>query len=366
MRDSQQKQSYLNNISGQFIEQLYQQYLEDPNSVDQKWAYFFEGYEFKKEYQEETKLGEKIGENFVKDQGTSRKEYRTSPFIINKEVAVSKLINAYRQRGHLIANINPLAEKLAINNNYHDLNLPYYRLSDQDLESEFEAAQEINLPKSKLKDIIAKLQAAYSSSIGAEFVHCKNAKVRWFIYDALESYSNDYFDHECKISLYSRLSQAVSFEEFLNTKYVGKKRFGLEGLESFIPSLSLLLEKGSDLGIQEYTIGMAHRGRLNILVNIFQKSFENLITEFEGGRLPKRIKGDGDVKYHLGQSTDLELPSGKKIHLSLAFNPSHLEAINAVVSGMARAKCRKYYQNDTSKIVSYCYSWRCGSCWAGH
>ena len=356
MNSSDKNPSYLNNVSGQFIEQLYEQYLKDPSKVDPKWVYFFEGYEFKKEYQEDEVVVN--NDNFIEisdseepNKETNRKEYRTSPFIINKEVAVSKLINGYRRRGHLLAKINPLNETPNPPLSYNDLTLSYYRLSEQDLETEFEAAQEINLPKSKLKDIIAKLQSTYCKSIGAEFVHCKNGKVRWFIYDSLETYSNTYFDSEQKISLYSKLDHAVSFESFLNTKYVGKKRFGLEGLESFIPALSLLLTKGGELGVEEYSIGMAHRGRLNILVNIFKKSFENLIAEFEGGRLPKGTKGDGDVKYHLGQSADITLPSGKNIHLSLAFNPSHLEAINAVVSGMTRGKCRKYYQNNTNKIV---------------
>ncbi len=323
--------SSLNNSSISYLESLY---LEDEaNSAPEQWGDFF-------------KTGEK---ETAAHQGSV---FTNDP----KEVSVTKLIQAYRSRGHLKAEINPLGANDNLNDNgarkIEELELSYHGLSEGDLDKVFKASKELKIPGSSLRKIIAHLEGAYCSTLGIEFVHCNDNLVRRWIYDRLEPTAGEAsFPDLKKREIFYQLCRASVFENFLQTKYIGQKRFGLEGGESLIPALNMMIKKGSHLGLREFVLGMAHRGRLNVLVNTFEKSYFHLFTEFEGGVLPEDVKGDGDVKYHLGQSTDIKI-NNEEIHLSLAFNPSHLEAVNPIVEGMVKAKCKKYYNSNQSKIVS--------------
>ena len=339
----------LSSIDPQVLENIYLQYKNDPSSVDEKWHIFFAGYDLNKEI-ETPNLDQETLNNVITNEtfNTDTEKLRNTPFSSNKEVGVSKLISAYRTRGHLLAKINPLKENLP--EERRDLQPHYFGLEDEDLEKEFTAAKEIGLQKTTLKNIQNQLNKIYCSSIGAEFYHCTDEELRWWIYNFMEK--NRPVKEEQKLKyIYEKVSQAVDFENFLHIKYGSQKRFGLEGLESVIAGLGRAIDVFSVFGVQECVVGMAHRGRLNILVNLFEKSFKDLIVEFQGGRLPKEIEGYGDVKYHLGQSADVETLSGNKMHLSMAFNPSHLEFINSVVQGIVYGKCSKYYHKDIKKIV---------------
>ena len=318
--------SYIDNANPAYVEDLYERYLEDNSSVDAHWAQFFEGYDF------------------------AADNAKTSTHMLSdKEVQVMKLINAYRGRGHLIATTNPIRPR-----RFHqaDLNLEYFGLEEKDLETEFEVGAEVRLGKAKLKDIIAHLKDTYCSSIGAEYRHITRSDIRQWLHEKMENNANkpSYTTAEKKHIL-RKLAQSVGFENFLHKKYVGQKRFSMEGLESAIAGLDALFEEGARLGVKEFVVGMAHRGRLNVLTNLFSKPLTAMLTEFEGGQLPDHITGDGDVKYHMGHSADVKTTDGHDLHLSLAANPSHLEAVNPVVMGGVKAKCEKFYNNDINSIV---------------
>ncbi len=319
------KFSYVGNGDVNAIEDLYNQYRKDPESVESGWQKFFEGFEFSKANFEE---GGAIPEN------------------VQKEFKVIELINDYRARGHLFTKTNPVrtrrqyAPTLAIEN---------YGLSKDDLETTFEAAVEIGLKPTTLKEIIDHLESTYCASIGIEYTYIRQPEVVEWIENKIEPNKNTpNFSEDEKLEILIKLNEAVGFESFLHKKFVGQKRFSLEGGESLIPALNTLVEHGAELGIEEFIIGMAHRGRLNVLTNIFNKSYADIFTEFEGKEYEDNLF-DGDVKYHLGYSCDVETDRGKKVHMTLAPNPSHLEAVDPVVIGIARAKIDSYLK-DESKI----------------
>ena len=319
--------TYISNANPAYVELLFSKYKEDPGSVDERWQQFFEGY------------------NYADNNSISEAEASYT----DKQVRVMKLINAYRGRGHLIAKTNPIRMR-----RFHqsDLHLEYFGLDESDLETEFEVGNEIRLGKAKLKDIIAHLQETYCSSIGAEYRNIPNSQIRQYLHERMESIANKpQFTNSQKKRILSKLVQACGFEKFLHVKYVGQKRFSLEGIESVIPAIDALFEEGARLGVKEFVMGMAHRGRLNVLANLFEKDFKDMFTEFEGGNLPDDIRGDGDVKYHMGNSADVKTSDGHPLHLSLAANPSHLEAVDPVVLGGCRAKWERLYEHDHSKIV---------------
>ena len=320
------KYSYLSNSSGNFIDDLYVKYKKDPQSIEKSWQRFFEGFEFASQRSE-------------LDNGSMR----------DKEAAVMKLINAYRDRGHLIARINPVRERQQFK---ADLNLEHFRLTKEDLDLEFEVGRQIRIGRSKLREIIAHLNATYCSSIGAEYRYIPDSRIRMWLHEQMESTANrTEFSAEEKNRILNKLAQAVGFENFLHVKYAGQKRFSLEGTEAFVPALDELFETGADLGVKEFVIGMAHRGRLNVLVNLFGKSYENMFSEFEGSFLPDHIHGDGDVKYHQGHSADIITDHGHHLHLTLKANPSHLEAVDPVVQGSVWAKGIKMFDGDFNRIV---------------
>jgi 2-oxoglutarate dehydrogenase E1 component len=320
------KFSYLSNAHISSIEDLFQQYLTDNTSVDFGWQKFFEGFEFaRKNYEESGEI----------------------PSNVKKEFDVINLINGYRSRGHLFTQTNPVRERRQY---FPTLDVENFGLSQTDLETVFQAGTQIGIGPAKLKDIVAHLHQTYCLSIGAEYMYIRTPEVIQWLQEKMESSKNTptYSLDEKKVIL-NKLNQAVVFENFLHTKFVGQKRFSLEGAETAIPALDAICEKGADLGIQDFVIGMAHRGRLNVLANILNKTYKDIFTEFEG-RLAEDSVFDGDVKYHLGYSSDQLSNTGKRLHLSLTPNPSHLEAVDPVVEGICRAKIDTVHGGDNSKV----------------
>ena len=320
------KYSYLSNAHNASIEDLFQQYLKDNNSVDIGWQKFFEGFEFaQKNYEDAGEI----------------------PQNVKKEFSVINLINGYRSRGHLFTKTNPVRERRQYT---PTLDIVNFGLENSDLETVFQAGTQIGIGAAKLKDIVAHLEQTYCQSIGVEYMYIRNAKIVNWLQTRMETTKNTptYSLDEKKVIL-NKLNEAVVFENFLHTKFVGQKRFSLEGAETTIPALDAIIETGSDLGVEDYVIGMAHRGRLNILANILNKTYKDIFTEFEGTQSEDSLF-DGDVKYHMGYSSDQLSNKGKKIHTSLTPNPSHLEAVNPVVAGIARAKIDTTHKGDSSKV----------------
>ena len=317
------KHSYLSNADGAVIEDYYQQYLNNPEEVGEGWRKFFEGFEF------------------------ARKNYDTeAPEGFDKEFKVINLIDGYRKRGHLFTKTNPVrtrrqyAPTLAIEN---------YGLDQKDLETVFQAGSEVGIGPAKLKDIITHLEATYCESIGIEYMYIRKPEELAWIREKIELKNRAVFNKDEKKHILHKLNQAVVFEQFLHKKFVGQKRFSLEGNEALIPALDAVVEKGSEFGIKEFIVGMAHRGRLNVLANIFNKTYSNIFSEFEGKEYEDNLF-DGDVKYHLGYSCDVKADNGNEVHMTLAPNPSHLETVAPVVEGITRSKIDNYL-HDANKIV---------------
>ena len=319
------KFSFLGNGDVNAIEDLYNQYRNDPESVDFGWKKFFEGFEFSKTTFES---GGGIPEN------------------VQKEFKVLQLINDYRSRGHLFTKTNPVRTRRQYT---PSLDIEHYGFGPSDLDTVFDAATELGLPPSKLSVIVNHLMMTYCASIGVEYMYIRNPEVVNWIKENIEPNKNTpNFSNDEKMEILIKLNEAVGFESFLHKKFVGQKRFSLEGGESLIPALNALVEHGAEIGIEEFIIGMAHRGRLNVLTNIFNKSYADIFTEFDGKEYEDNLF-DGDVKYHLGYSCDIETDRGKKVHMTLSPNPSHLEAVAPVVAGITRAKIDDYLV-DESKI----------------
>jgi len=324
------KYTYIANAHGNYIEELYQSYKNDPQSVDESWQKFFEGFEFSQ-----------------KDFGGNGEATETR--VSSKETQVRNLIQAYRMRGHLKSKTNPVRDRRP-----HDarISLEEFGLKQEDLKEEFSIGQEIGLGKTSLKNIIEALDKIYIGSIGFEYMHIRDPKiVDWFI-DKAESSKGDYQPKlDEKKRVLSKLNEAVVFENFLHTKFLGQKRFSLEGGENTIPFLDKVINRSSELGTKEVVIGMAHRGRLNVLANIMNKTYEQIFSEFEGSTDPDLTMGDGDVKYHMGYSSYLETSNGKKSYVKLTPNPSHLEAVNSVVLGYTRAQIDDEYSEDVNAAL---------------
>jgi len=321
------KFSYVGTSDVNAIEDLFQQYAKDPNSVDASWRDFFKGFEFAQTSY--TDKGGAIPEN------------------VAKEFKVISLITGYRQRGHLFTKTNPVRHRRKYE---PTLDLENFGLSEKDLDTVFHAGNEIGIGPAKLSDIVAHLKTTYCESIGVEFLYMRDPKVIKWLQERMEKSKNTpSFSISEKKTILKKLTQAVVFENFLATKYVGQKRFSLEGGEAVIPAMNALMEHGAELGIEDYVIGMPHRGRLNVLTNIMNKTYKDVFTEFEG-RPSEDSLFDGDVKYHNGYSSDQTSDSGKKVHMSLTPNPSHLETVNPVVEGIARAKVDNLHGGDNSKV----------------
>ena len=316
--------SYIHNAHPDFIDSIYNDYQVNPESIDQEWRKFFEGFEF----------ALRNGDGPVK---------KLSP----KEFQVLYLINAYRRKGHLEAKTNPIRER---KNRNAGLELKDFGLSDKDLQTKFHAGHEIGLGTSTLQDIIDHLRHVYCQSIGAEFMYIIEPEMKSWFRDKLEN--RDFkLSIEKKKRILEKLNDTVILEQFLHTKYIGQKRFSLEGGESTIPALDAIINKGADLGSEEFVIGMAHRGRLNVLVNILGKRYSEIFSEFEGKIDAGSTMGSGDVKYHLGMASQVKTATGKKVRLKIVSNPSHLEAVNPVVQGYTRAKVETHFEKDYTKIT---------------
>lgn len=319
------KFSFIGNAEIGAIDNLYQSYLKDPSSVDEGWSKFFEGFEFARTNFESDA---EIPENF------------------QKEFKVINLIKGYRTRGHLFTKTNPVRDRRKYT---PTLDIENFGLKDSDLETVFQAGAEIGTGPSTLSEIIRHLKETYCQSIGIEYNYMREPeRLAWFR-EKIELGNRPVFDKARKQLIFSKLNEASNFEAYLQKKYVGQKRFSIEGGEALIPALDALIEKGSDLGVKEFIMGMAHRGRLNSLTNIFEKLPRDIFAEFDGKQFDSDETFDGDVKYHQGYSTDEVERNGKKLHLSLAPNPSHLEAVAPVVEGIVRAKIDQYLL-DNSKI----------------
>ncbi len=329
---------FITNAHPGYIENLYNDFVKDPESVDTELRKFFEGYDFA------------VSETKVTSSAPAKQNGQVAlpSGQLEKEFAVYKLIQAYRNKGHLISRTNPIRER---KNRHANLALENFGLSDADLNTEFEAAKFANIAKTSLQNIVTHLQAAYTNHVGVEFSYLKNAeKVEWLT-NAMEKTLLEPVSIEQKKRILQKLNEGVIFEKFLHTKYIGQKRFSLEGGETTIAALDAILSTSAANNVEEVVIGMAHRGRLNVLANILGKTYAQIFTEFEGTATPDTTMGTGDVKYHLGFSSDVDTASGKKIHLKLCPNPSHLEAVDPLVIGFARSKADVLYNSDYDKIL---------------
>lgn len=326
-----------------FFADLYDQYLQHPDSVEPSWRAFFQGFDFGMEtYNKDQAVAEmaavaagEVDCSFVSDK-------------LQNEFKVLKLIDGYRVRGHLFTKTNPVRDRRSYS---PDLSIETYGLSQADLDTVFDAASVLGKNPSTLRDIVKHLQNVYCQSIGVEYMYNRNPEVISWIQKRLNINDNlPSFSAAEKKNILYKLNQAVSFENFLHTKYVGQKRFSLEGGEAIIPGLDALIEAAAEKGVEQFVMGMAHRGRLNVLANIFGKPTQEIFSEFDGKDYDKEYF-DGDVKYHLGLTSDRKTSSGKSININLAPNPSHLETVGAVIEGITRAKQDRYYPDDFSKVL---------------
>ena len=296
----------------EYVEALYRRYRADPRSVDESWALVFAGYDFA----------------LAGGPGASATA-RISP-------SVADLVHSYRELGHLIADVNPLDRSPR---NHPLLELGEFGFAEADLDRVVDCAPFRGLGSAPLRELAAALRETYGRTLGVEYLMISDKAPREWLQERMEPARNrPQLGPEDRAGLLDRIIAAETFEQFLHTSYVGQKRFSLEGGEALIPLLDTVVEEAATQGVEELVMGMPHRGRLNVLTHVLRKPYELILAEFEGTFLPWDIQGDGDVKYHLGFSHDHLSRSGRPIHLSMSSNPSHLEAVDAVVEGIVRAK----------------------------
>ncbi len=335
--------SFLNAAHTEFFADLYDQYLENPDSVEPSWRSFFQGFDFGSSYGNHIEQVTQIAETAQSGDFSQLSEK------MQKEFNVLKLIDAYRTRGHLFTKTNPIRHRRAYS---PTLDLENYGLSQSDLNTVFDAANAMKLQPCTLREILDHLDKIYCESIGVEYMYIRKPEVRQWIQDKIGYNDNiPKFSPDQKKNILEKLNEAVSFENFLHTKYVGQKRFSLEGGESIIPGLDALIEAAAEKGVEQFVMGMAHRGRLNVLANIFGKNTQDIFSEFDGKDYDDDALFDGDVKYHLGLTSDRKTKSGKNININLAPNPSHLETVGAVIEGITRAKQDRHFPDDFSKVL---------------
>lgn len=329
------KFSFLNAAHTAYFADLYDQYLLNPDSVEPSWRAFFQGYDFG---------SESYGLNGEIVEGVSTQ----IPEQIQKEFNVVRLIDGYRNRGHLFTKTNPVRARRTYE---PTLDIANFGLANKDLDTVFSAGEILGIGPQSLRSIIVHLDKIYCNSIGVEYMYIRKPEEIQWIQDKLNVNDNQpNFTVDQKKHLLKKLNEAVSFESFLHTKYVGQKRFSLEGGESLIPALDAIIEKASEYGVKEFVMGMAHRGRLSTLTNIFGKSAKDIFSEFDGKDYEQEVF-DGDVKYHLGWTSDRVTDTGAKINLNIAPNPSHLETVGAVVEGIVRAKQDDKYPDNPSQVL---------------
>jgi 2-oxoglutarate dehydrogenase E1 component len=336
------------------VESLYEQYLEQAESVSEGWREYFRSLGDPNTEIAHSVIREQLLDESRKGRKTGRIVSRSGSKAANsgeKQAAVSRLIQVYSLRGHQIADIDPLG--LMERRVPGVLKLDYLDLTDADMDTEFFTGGLAGTgnQRMKLRDILQLLKSIYCGKIGAEFAHISRARERLWLRKRFEqgAASNTLSDEE-RLKILDRLTSAEGIERYLHTRYVGQKRFSLEGGESLIPMLDDIIQQGGASGIEEIVVGMAHRGRINVLVNILGKSPEELFEEFEGKYDPEELKGSGDVKYHKGFSADLRTPGGN-VHVALAFNPSHLEIVNPVVEGSVRARQQRRGDKERQEVL---------------
>ena len=339
------KYSFLNAAHTSFFAELYDRYLTSPDSVEPSWRAFFQGFDFGLESQlddfdiQTSQNGASVSVNG---------ETVAIPQSLQKEFQVVKLINGYRSRGHLFTKTNPVRKRRTY---VPTLDIDNFGLEESDLDTVFDAGSIIGIGPTSLRSIIQHLQRIYCDSIGVEYMYIRTPeRIQWMQNWLNVNDNHPTFSPEKKKEILKKLNQAVSFESFLHTKYVGQKRFSLEGGESLIPALDEIIGKAAEAGVKQFVMGMAHRGRLNVLTNIFGKSPKDIFSEFDGKDYEEAIF-DGDVKYHLGWTSKRETKTGKLVNMNIAPNPSHLETVNAIVQGIARAKQDSSHQENISEVL---------------
>ena len=337
--------SYITSSDPVYIENLYNDFVKDPDSVDPDFKKFFEGFDF-------AIANNKDGTNG--NAGYAAADKLAAPYTTTdgvdwkKELGAYRLILGYRNKGHLIADTNPIRKRKDRGAN---LNLGFFGFSEEDMDKNFFAGNLIGLGTTSLRKILEHLQACYAGHVGIEFKYISDQKkVDWLTTEMERNFTQP-LSLKQKERILEKINQGVLFEKFLHTKYIGQKRFSLEGGETTIPALDAIINKAADLGVQEVVIGMAHRGRLNVLANIMGKTYENIFSEFEGTGKVDQTMGSGDVKYHLGFGSEVKTPDGKPIYLKLMPNPSHLEAVDPVVVGFARGRANILHEEEYEKVL---------------
>lgn len=326
--------SYITSSHPSYIEQLYQEFSRSPENIDPDLRKFFEGFDFAV-----TQLEGKPSTAAIAS---------GSEIDWKKELGVYRLILGYRNKGHLIAKTNPIRERKDRGAN---LDLAFFGLSEADLDATFYAGNLIGLGTVTLRAIQEHLKKCYASHVGIEFKYISNQEKINFLTTEMEEKFTSSLPFEKQKRILEKLNQGVIFEKFLHTKYIGQKRFSLEGGETTIAALDAMINSAAALGVKEVVIGMAHRGRLNVLANIMGKTYEHIFSEFEGKSTPDQTMGSGDVKYHLGYGSEVDTPEGHKVALKLMPNPSHLEAVDPVVLGFSRAKADVMYNSQYDAIL---------------
>jgi 2-oxoglutarate dehydrogenase E1 component len=316
--------AFANRYNSGAIEAAYERWRQDPASVDESWRLFFEGF----------------------DLGAARAA-GTGMDSTGKQTGIIRLIDAYRALGHFLARLDPLSEPKA---SYPQLELREFGLDPGDLGRTFDTAHFLGLPRATLRELIAALRETYCRTIGVEYLHIQDLRIRHWLEERMEPRRNQpNFTRRQKLRVLMEINFGELFEKFLHTRFLGQKRFSLEGAETLIPLLDAIIEQAADSGVREVVVGMAHRGRLNVLANIIGKPYQEIFSEFEENFLPGSVEGDGDVKYHLGFSADRTTAQGNPVHISLTPNPSHLEAVDPVVEGRTRAKQFDFQDEDRSR-----------------
>ena len=339
--------SYITNSSPAFIENLYHDFLKNPESVDPELKKFFEGFDFAIANAASNGNGKTT---IAAVAGTAPVTDKLVSVDVDwmREIRAYRMILGYRNKGHLLAKTNPIRTRKDRGAN---IELSFFGFAEADLDKDFHAGNLIGLGTTSLRNILHHLQQCYASHVGIEFKYISDQKKIDWLTNEVEKKMQESLSLEKKKRILEKLNQGVMFEKFLHTKYVGQKRFSLEGGETTIAALDAIINIAADNDVQEVVIGMAHRGRLNVLANIMGKTYEQIFSEFEGTAKMDQTMGSGDVKYHMGYGSEVQTMNDKTIHLKLMPNPSHLEAVDPVVVGFARAKADVMYESDFDKIL---------------
>ncbi|MEZ5015445.1 MAG: 2-oxoglutarate dehydrogenase E1 component [Flavipsychrobacter sp.] len=335
--------SFVTNSHPSYIESLYSDFVKDPSSVDPELKKFFEGYDFAINSENGAATTTSPSDSGAAVSGTQ----------LAKELGVFRLIRSYRKRGHLIATTNPIRER---KDRHAQLDLAHFGLSDADMDTTFSSGASVGLKNATLKDILAKLKRVYAGDVGIEYTYINDQDTCEWVENHFEAMMEQNLSIEQKKRILLKLNEGVMFEKFLHTKYIGQKRFSLEGGESVIAALDTVINHAADElseehSVKEVVIGMAHRGRLNVLANILKKTYEQIFSEFEGNAPADTTMGSGDVKYHLGFRSNIATPKGNEVNVQLTPNPSHLEVVDPVVAGFARAKTDILYNKEPDRVL---------------